>query len=87
MQTYFAETVRALTDVLQPSGTPDWTPATRLEADLGMDSGLMLELIMQLEEIVPDLVIDQASLSYEHFSTIGAVGEFIRTHRRQDAMA
>jgi acyl carrier protein len=87
MQTYFTETVRALTEVLQPSGTPQWTPSTRLEADLGMDSGLMLELIMQLEEMIPDLVIDQASLTYEQFATIGSVGQFIHAHRKQDALA
>ena len=87
MQTHFTETVRALTEVLQISGTPHWTPATRLEADLGMDSGLMLELIMQLEEMIPDLVIDQASLTYDQFATIGSVGQFIQTHRKQDAVA
>jgi len=87
MQSYFAEIVRALTEVLQPDGTPEWTSATRLEADLGMDSGLMLELIMQLEEIVPDLVVDQASLAYEQFATIGSVGQFIQTHRARDTVS
>jgi acyl carrier protein len=87
MQTYFAEIVLALTAVLQPAGTPNWTPATRLEADLGMDSGLMLELIMHLEEVVPDLVIDHASLTYEQFATIGSVGQFIHLNRKQDAVA
>ena len=87
MQSYFPQILNALTVVLQPSEAPNWSAATRLEADLGMDSGLMLELIMQLEETVPDVVIDQATLSYEQFQTIGTVDQFIRTHLRQSVVA
>ncbi|MGJ8628493.1 MAG: phosphopantetheine-binding protein [Sulfitobacter sp.] len=87
MKPFYAEVIEAMTEVLQPSTTPEWSDDTRLEADLGMDSGLMLELIMQLEETVPDLVIDQATLSYEQFATIESVRNFVTTNRKQDAMA
>lgn len=87
MQPYFTDVIAALTEILQPAGTSGWTGATRLEADLGMDSGLMLELIMQLEERVPDLVIDQATLNYEQFATVASVGRFIAANLRQDVPA
>ncbi|MEP4199137.1 MAG: phosphopantetheine-binding protein [Aliishimia sp.] len=86
MQPFYSEVTEALIEVLQPSNAPNWNGDIRLEADLGMDSGLMLELIMQLEETIPDLVIDQATLSYEQFATIGSVCNFVHTHRKQDAL-
>ena len=75
----YEEAVSAIAEVLQVDDTAGWSEKTRLETDLGMDSGLMLELIMTLEENNPDLVIDQATLSYEHFATIGSVCNFITT--------
>lgn len=73
----YEDAVNAIASVLQVDDTGSWSEKTRLETDLGMDSGLMLELIMTLEEDIPDLVIDQATLSYENFATIGSVCKFI----------
>jgi acyl carrier protein len=87
MKPFFSEVVGAISQVLQLLETPNWNDATRLEADLGMDSGLMLELIMQIEETIPGVVIDQATLSYEQFETIGSVCDFVRTSQQQEAIA
>ena len=87
MKPFFAEVIGAISQVLQLTETPNWNEATRLETDLGMDSGLMLELIMQIEETIPGIVIDQATLSYEQFETVGSVCDFIRLSLQQEAIA
>ena len=87
MKPFFFEVVGAIGQVLQLAETPHWNEATRLETDLGMDSGLMLELIMQIEETIPGTVIDQATLSYEQFETIGSVCDFVRASQPQETAA
>ena len=87
MKPFFLEVVGAISQVLQLAETPNWNEATRLETDLGMDSGLMLELIMQIEETIPGIVIDQATLSYEQFETVGSVCDFVRASQQQQAVA
>lgn len=77
MKPHFTQVTEAIRDILEFHSASDLTEATQLETDLGMDSGLMLELIMQLEDTVPGLVIDQASLSYDQFQSIGSVCDFI----------
>ncbi|MCF1470137.1 hypothetical protein FS764_25070 [Agrobacterium vitis] len=86
MKPFFFEVVGAISQVLQLAEPPNWTEATRLEADLGMDSGLMLELIMQIEETIPGVVIDQATLSYDQFETIGSVCGFVCASQQQEAV-
>ncbi len=87
MKPFFFEVVTAISQVLQLADPPNWDETTRLETDLGMDSGLMLELIMQIEESIPGIVIDQATLSYEQFETVGSVCDFVRTSQKQEAVA
>ena len=72
------ETVRgSIQQVLEFNSANALSESTRLEADLGMDSGLMLELIMELEDNIPELEVDQATLDYENFRTIGAICDYI----------
>lgn len=87
MQTHQDVVLAALAAVLQPAGRPSWTAETHLETELGMDSGLMLELIMQLEEMMPALVIDPANLSYEQFATVGSVAAFVEANLLRDEVA
>lgn len=77
MKPHFTEVTEAICDILEFQSSSELTDDTLLETDLGMDSGLMLELIMQLEDSVPGLVIDQATISYEQFKTVGTVCDYI----------
>lgn len=52
------------------------TPETRLQ-DLGIDSGLMLELFLLIEDSVPDLDIDPALLLPEHFTSVESLANFV----------
>lgn len=79
MRPYFDVVVQSIQNVLEFSSTNALTEATRPEADLGMDSGLMLELIMELEDNVPNLEVDQATLDYSHFQTIGSICDYVET--------
>lgn len=77
MKAHFAQVVEAIREILEFQSAEQLTEETLLETDLGMDSGLMLELIMQLEDTVKGLVIDQATISYKEFRSIGAVCDYI----------
>ena len=77
MKPHFETVVAAIRDILEYQSTDQLTEETLLETDLGMDSGLMLELIMQLEDDIEALEIDQASISYDDFRTIGSVCDYI----------
>ena len=77
MKAHFAQVVEAIRDILEFQSAEQLTEDTLLETDLGMDSGLMLELIMQLEDSVEGLVIDQASISYDEFKSVGSVCDYI----------
>ena len=77
MKAYFTEVTEAIREILEFQTANQLTEDTLLETDLGMDSGLMLELIMQLEDSVEGLVIDQASISYDEFKSVGSVCDYI----------
>ena len=79
MPPFFADVTEALRVVLDFQRTDRFTPDTLLETDLGLDSGLMLELLMQLEETIPGLKIEQGSLSHDKFRTIGTVCDYVAT--------
>ncbi|MGC1497635.1 MAG: phosphopantetheine-binding protein [Sulfitobacter sp.] len=87
MNANFPLVVTAINAVLEFQSGTELTPTTRLEADLGMDSGLMLELIMELEERVPNLVIDQAEISYEQFKTIDTICTYIDENVKVEELA
>lgn len=80
MITHYAAVTEAIRQILDFQAVDQLRPETALETDLGMDSGLMLELVMQLEETVPGLVIDQASISYDQFRTISTVCDYVAAH-------
>lgn len=82
MHPHFPTVVESINTVLEFKCGTELSEDSRLEADLGMDSGLMLELIMELEDRVPDLVIDQARISYDQFRTIATVCTYIDDHSR-----
>lgn len=77
MKPYFDAVAEALRVILDFQTAERFALDTELEADLGLDSGLMLELLMQLEETIPGLQIEQSSLSHEQFRTIGSVCEYV----------
>jgi acyl carrier protein len=80
MTPHFAAVTEAIRQILDFQSVDQLRPDTALETDLGMDSGLMLELVMQLEETVPGLVIDQASISYDQFRTVATVCDYVAAH-------
>ena len=77
MRPFETEVKAAISEVLELSDAGALTPETALEADLGMDSGLMLELVIQLEDTVEGLVIDQVTLSADDFRTVGSVCGYV----------
>ena len=77
MTPHFTEVVSAIVAVLEFGSGRGLEVTTLLEADLGMDSGLMLELIMQLEDTIPGLAIDQAGLTSEDFRSIGSLCAYV----------
>lgn len=80
MHAHFDAVTDAIRLVLEFQPGTKLLPTTQLETDLGMDSGLMLELIMQLEETVDGLIIDQASISYDQFKSIASVCDYVAAH-------
>jgi len=87
MKPFFTEVTAAIAEVLEFQSTSQLTVETVLETDLGMDSGLMLELIMQLEDTVDNLAIDQGNISYDQFQTVGSVCDFILANVKTAAAA
>jgi acyl carrier protein len=77
MTKHFDAVAEALRVVLDFQSIDRFTPDTQLETDLGLDSGLMLELLMQLEETIPGLKIEQSTISHDRFRTIGTVCDYV----------
>ncbi len=77
---HYTAVTEAIRQILDFQSVDQLRPDTALESDLGMDSGLMLELVMQLEETVAGLVIDQASISYDQFRTVATVCDYVAAH-------
>lgn len=84
---HFAAVAEAIRQILDFQSADLLHTGTQLETDLGMDSGLMLELVMQLEETVPGLVIDQATISYDQFRTVATVCDYVAAHIRASVPA
>jgi acyl carrier protein len=75
--------VAAISDVLERE-VGSLTEHTRLSEDLHLDSTLMLELLMALEETF-ELDIEPESLDIEHFATVGSLTRFVERSRRDHA--
>lgn len=69
--------IEALASLLDMDDASRITPQTRIEDDLGIDSGLLLELFMMMEERVPNLQIDPAELRPTEFETVGKFAAMI----------
>ncbi|ADW76264.1 MULTISPECIES: phosphopantetheine-binding protein [Rahnella] len=70
--------IEAIGLVLESSHLSELHAETHLERDLGFESGLYIELIMYLEEKVDGLILDPATLEFEHFETVGSLSRFIQ---------
>ncbi|MBT9386239.1 acyl carrier protein [Pseudooceanicola sp. CBS1P-1] len=69
--------IAALVELLDMEDDSQVGPDTRLEEDLGIDSGLLLELFMMIEEQQPEIRIDPANLRPEHFTNVASFAAMI----------
>ncbi|WP_210470968.1 acyl carrier protein [Sporosarcina sp. 6E9] len=49
---------------------------TKLFDDLSLDSTSIIELLMVLEDVVPNLIIDPEELKADHFKTVETLSEY-----------
>jgi acyl carrier protein len=68
--------IGAVVSLLEIEDASSVTTGTNL-ADLGIDSGLMLELFLLIEEKMPNIEIDPAKLKPEHFATVESLVSFV----------
>jgi acyl carrier protein len=72
MQTIQNVIVSALVELLDMPDGSQILPSTRLQEDLGIDSGLLLELFMLVEERLPDIAIDPAVLKPQELKSVAS---------------
>ncbi|OTA14532.1 Acyl carrier protein [Xenorhabdus vietnamensis] len=77
MQDYVQKVIHAISLVLDNDDVSELHSGTRIERDLGFDSGLYIELIMYLEDTVEGLHIDPATLEISNFESVGSIAKFI----------
>ncbi len=77
MQDYVQEVLNAISLVLDSDDVSEIHADTRIERDLGFDSGLYIELIMYLEDAVEGLIIDPAKLEVKDFESVGSIAAYI----------
>jgi len=88
MSHYEPQVIAAIVELLDmEDGSHIDAKSTSLENDLGIDSGLLLELFMLLEEQIPNLEINPAELRPEQFSTVSSFAALIESCVKQEAMA
>ncbi|MGL6209191.1 MAG: acyl carrier protein [Paracoccaceae bacterium] len=85
MKPVYDQVTAALVELLDMADASQISAQTRLEEDLGIDSGLLLELFMLVEERVPGAVIDPSELRPEQFSTVASFVALIESHVRDAA--
>ncbi|PLP59149.1 phosphopantetheine-binding protein [Mesorhizobium loti] len=68
--------IKAIAELLELPNHNGLAPDTQLQ-DLGIDSGLMLELFLLVEESVPTLDVDPAQLLPEHFTSVASLADFV----------
>jgi acyl carrier protein len=78
--------IDAIVELLELQAPHSVGRETRLQ-DLGIDSGLMLELFLLIEDNVASLDIDPASLRPEHFSTVESLATFVSQSLLQGEVA
>ncbi|QBF29669.1 phosphopantetheine-binding protein [Thalassococcus sp. S3] len=79
--------ISAIVELLDMDDASAVTSKTRIEDDLGIDSGLLLELFMMLEEQVPDLEIEPAELRPEQFATVESFAALIQSCTKEKVPA
>jgi acyl carrier protein len=67
---------KALTEVLKTE-VPELTDDLRLSGDLALDSTVVIELLMALEDLL-GLQIDPDELTANAFETVGTLTEYLR---------
>jgi acyl carrier protein len=77
MKLFTEEVIDAVGHVIALTDTSYIKPETRLEEDLGFDSGMYIELIMYLEDHIPGLTIDPSMLRLDDFLTVGSAAAFV----------
>ncbi|ACZ75004.1 MULTISPECIES: acyl carrier protein [Dickeya] len=78
---YYQKIVTAIGMVLETDDLSELHPHTDLERDLGFESGIFIELMMYLEEMIEGLSIDPVTLDSQQLSTIDSLSRFIHSQR------
>ncbi|MFS4583144.1 acyl carrier protein [Phaeobacter sp. C3_T13_0] len=68
----------ALIELLDMPDNSQISVKSRLQEDLGVDSGLLLELFMAVEESLPQAVLDPAVMKPDDITTVGSFVEMVR---------
>jgi len=71
------QVINAIARVMEMDDVAGLYDGTRLEADVGFDSGLYIELLMYLEESFPGLGLDPALLNGDDFVTVASIARFL----------
>jgi acyl carrier protein len=71
------QVINTIARVMEMDDTAGLGIDTRLEADVGFDSGLFIELLMFLEESFPGLALDPALLDGDDFVTVASTARFL----------
>ncbi|MBP2847427.1 acyl carrier protein [Dickeya oryzae] len=78
---YYQKIVTAIGMVLETDDLSELHPHTDLERDLGFESGIFIELLMYLEEMIEGFSIDPVALDSQQLSSIDSLGRFIHLQR------
>jgi acyl carrier protein len=69
----------AINDVLNDEDK-SITVSTKLFEDLDLDSTSIIELLMALEDNIPELSIDPEDLRAEHFESVNTLADYALNH-------
>ncbi|OOC13356.1 hypothetical protein BM451_11930 [Dickeya dadantii] len=81
---YYQEIATAIGMVLETDDLSELHPHTDLERDLGFKSGIFIELMMYLEEMIEGFSINPVTLDSQQISTIDSLGRFIHSQLEHD---
>lgn len=78
MSDYTNEVMAAIKQVMDLESHYEIKPETQLVHELGFDSGLYLDLNMQLEENITGLKMDPSRMQSEDFKTVQTIAAYVR---------
>jgi acyl carrier protein len=78
MSDYTDSVMTAIRQVMDIESHYTMTPDTALIDDLGFDSGLYLDLNLQLEENITGLKMDPSRMKSEDFKTVRTISAFVK---------